>query len=300
MPIGATDELIDASMRGVDSMRRLLDGVVSGTLSMKDGGSVYSVTVERDVGTSRSFTDLILPVVCGRLIPRSGCSTALTAVAGVATGASAALVRRRPGTQFLGMNLAHGDSAGPAAGLAGSLSGAAMAAELEDGATGVAGGKSSRGEATSGAVLAEGTGSAAESSAGSLCSFSAALAAVMPFDSATAGSSWTGWTGGEGSIGAGPYSSSSFRWKAWRRKLLLAFFLKWSLSAVISPNSSRKASYFSWRSNLCCARPMTTACNFDVSPRFFAVALSERVFLLAASVTRRWMISSAVAGDAIV
>ena len=111
---------------------------MSGTLSTKDGISLYSVTVERDDGTLTFFADLILPVVCGRagLCSRarllSGCSITLILGAGEPAAASSARRLRMPGVHPVkpSTSLLQGDGA---TALDGALSGAAVMVLLGSG-----------------------------------------------------------------------------------------------------------------------------------------------------------------------
>ena len=182
------------SADGVDVMRLFLDGVVSGTLSAKDGGSVYSVTVEREEGTFGFFADLILPVVCGRTglcsgtWPFSDCSITLTLVAGEPVAASSAGRLRRPGVHFTLkplMILFQGDCAdGPA----GALSGAVRMVVLGCGARGVCRGISSAGEATTATAevgeVAVTSMSSVRSAAGEDGMIATAVVVVVPRSSA--------------------------------------------------------------------------------------------------------------------
>ena len=149
--VGVCDVSI-GSAKDVDEMRLFLDGVVSGTLSTKDGSSLYSVTVEREEGTLGFFADLILPVVCGRtglcsgarLL--SGCSITLTFGAGEPAAASSARRLRRPGVHPVKPStiLRQGDCV---TALAGALSGAARLVAFGSDNRGVCGGSSRGGDA---------------------------------------------------------------------------------------------------------------------------------------------------------
>jgi hypothetical protein len=166
--VGVRDVTI-GSADDVDEMRLFLDGVVSGTLSTKDGISLYSVTVEREEGTLRFFADLILPVVCGRtglcsgarLL--SGCSITLTLGAGEPAAASSARRLRRPGVHPAKPStiLRQGDCA---TALAGALSGTTRFVLFGNDNRGVCGGNSIAGDAMTATAKVDEVAAASSSS----------------------------------------------------------------------------------------------------------------------------------------